>query len=346
MSKDTEGLARTQLELYGRISRAYENLKKSGAANSTVGLVEARLQALESNWAKFEAQHDKLVSTSWDALAEHDYRKKDVMILAEEVYLIQKGAFLDALRALKSKVSGDAPTATSETSPLKRTTLPRIQLPQFSGRYEDWPSFRDLFNSIIGSDSSTSQVEKLHYLKVCLKGEAEALIRSLPTTDENFGRTRAILIEHYENKRILVRSYLSTFTSLHKLKGESVADLRKLYHAVISTAGALKSIGRPINREEDLFVYLIIDLMDTRSRREWENSLKDTTIPPTYAELIHFLERRVHMLESLQPAKPKTDGKKKRLEFATSDSLSARSQTGEESRSVYPVPPGSLPVVL
>lgn len=50
-----EGLIRGQHELYGRITRAFDNLKNTGAANITLGLVEARLQALESNWAKFEA---------------------------------------------------------------------------------------------------------------------------------------------------------------------------------------------------------------------------------------------------------------------------------------------------
>ncbi|KMQ84652.1 hypothetical protein RF55_17380, partial [Lasius niger] len=41
----------------------------------------------------------------------------------------------------------------------------RIQLPHFTGKYEDWPAFRDLFQSIIGKDRNLSEVEKLHYLK-------------------------------------------------------------------------------------------------------------------------------------------------------------------------------------
>jgi len=60
MSKDIECIVRTQFELFGRISRANENLKKSGAANITVGLLEARLGSLASNWEKFEANHENL----------------------------------------------------------------------------------------------------------------------------------------------------------------------------------------------------------------------------------------------------------------------------------------------
>ncbi|KMQ84650.1 hypothetical protein RF55_17384, partial [Lasius niger] len=95
----------------------------------------------------------------------------------------------------------------------------RIQLPHFTGKYEDWPAFRDLFQSIIGKDRNLSEVEKLHYLK-----------------------------------------------------SESAPELRKILNGVSSTAGTLESIDRPISKSEDLFVFLIVELLDVRTRREWENS--------------------------------------------------------------------------
>lgn len=95
-------------------------------------------------------------------------------------------------------------------------------------------------------------VEKLHYLKACLKEEAELLIRSIPTTAENYTRAWTMLKDHFENKRLLVRTYLSQFIALQRLKGEFAPELRKLYHSVKSTVGgALESIGRPITRAED-----------------------------------------------------------------------------------------------
>ncbi|XP_071648524.1 uncharacterized protein [Temnothorax longispinosus] len=300
--REMEGIIRSQHDLHGRIARSYDNLKKMGSTNITIGLVEARLQALDANWAKFEAQHDKLFASFWESLTEHDYEKRNVPATVEEAYLVQKGMFLETLRKLKSKLASEAPGAAPASQP-SRTTLPRIQLPEFTGKYEAWPAFRDLFHSIIEKDGATTSVEKLHYLKSCLKDEAELLVRSLPTTDENFDRAWKTLTDYYENKRLLVRSYISQFTSLQKLKGESVSDLRKLYHCVMSTAGALDNIGRPISRSEDLFVHLIVDLLDPRSRREWENAISETSEPPSYSDLQQFLDRRLHTLESLQPVK-------------------------------------------
>ena len=265
---------------------------------------------------------------------------KNFFLKTEDAFLTQRGLLLDALRTLKNQeliaaavaMPPPPPPATpaSDTLP-PRSTLPRIQLPHFSGRYQDWPPFRDLFSSIIGKDSSTSKVEKLHYLKSCLKGEAELLIRDLPTTDENFQRAWKVLTDFYENKRLLTRSYLSQFTSLQKLKNESAVELRKLYHSVRSTVGSLESIGRPIKSGEDLFVHLVVDLLDARSRREWETDLGEKTDPPSYDELLRFLDRRLHTLESLQPMKQEVSHSKTDSTHQTR-ALHMRKQENKRSR--------------
>lgn len=288
-----------QQELSARIARTYDNLKKAGKANITSGLVATTLKLLDAKWAKFEGQHKVLRSKHWAELKKHEYIVQDVLSQVEEIYVHQR-AQVELNDALAKEVpqaaaEGEGPRATS------RTTLPRIQLPNFSGKYEDWPAFRDLFRSIIGRDSSTTQVEKMHYLKTCLKGEAELLIRNLTTTEENYERAWATLSAYYENKRLLVRAYLANFLSLPKMKSESPIEFRKAFHCLKSTVSSLDSIGRPISCSEDLFVYLAVELLDPRSRREWENSISDTTEPPSFEALAQFLDRRLHTLESMLP---------------------------------------------
>lgn len=140
MTKESEGILRAQHELHGRLARAYENLRKSGIANITVGLVEARLQALESNWSKFEVNHSRLMSVYWEVLERHEYVQDDFLATAEETYLDQKGLFLEELRKAKA-AHDDAPAVAageaSASSHSHRTTLPRIQLPPFSELYQD-----------------------------------------------------------------------------------------------------------------------------------------------------------------------------------------------------------------
>ncbi|XP_036140869.1 uncharacterized protein LOC118644969 [Monomorium pharaonis] len=307
------GLIRSQRALHGRISRTVDNLKKLGQANITTGAVEARLAGLEKYWSTFESQHETLLREHWDALSEDDYVTGDLISVVEETYYVNKGILNDF--AAQAARSGEASTSSTTTVTVSegtshRTTLPRIQLPQFSGKYSEWNSFRDLFLSIMRQDASTSSVEKLHYLKTCLKGEAALLIRNVPTTAENFERAWNTLVRRFENKRLLVRSFLSEFLALHRIKGESASELSNLYNRVRSTVDSLESIGRPVTSSEDFFVHSIVELLDPHSRREWENSINDSTDPPSYIELQRFIERRLQTLEALQPSKSETGGTK------------------------------------
>lgn len=302
MEREIEDLVQGQQELHGRISRAVDNLKKMGQANITPGAVQSRLASLDSCWSKFEAQHETLRTVHREAIKKTDYFRKDYIGIVEETYLTQKGLLLDYAARLAQQSAPATSTSTRADSSSPRTTLPRIQLPQFSGKFEDWPAFRDLFQSIIGKDSSLSEVEKLHYLKVSLKADAESSIK-ICQQPQKTQRAWTILCEQFENKRLLVRSCLTKFTSLPKMKSESATELRKIIHGVSSKVGTLESIGRPITSSEDLFVFSVVDLLDSRTRREWENSVSDSPNPPTFVTLKRFLERRVQMLEALNPGK-------------------------------------------
>ena len=48
-------------------------------------------------------------------------------------------------------------------------TLPRLNLPTFSGSYETWLGFHDLFKSLVNDDENLPEIEKLYYLKGSLR---------------------------------------------------------------------------------------------------------------------------------------------------------------------------------
>lgn len=90
-----------------------------------------------------------------------------------------------------------------------------------------------------------------------------------------------MLCEQLENKRLLVRSCLTKFNLLQKMKTESAVELRKIVNSVSTTVSTLESIGRPISSSEDLFVFSVVELLDSRTRREWENTISDSPNPPS-----------------------------------------------------------------
>ncbi|XP_036142104.1 uncharacterized protein LOC118645339 [Monomorium pharaonis] len=303
-SLEAELMLETQTELLGRIARTEENLKRLGTSRLTKGTVESRLQTLESNWSKFQKNHDIIRAKFRQTLAEHEYFRSNRLAAAEDMVVEQRGVLLDMLESLRTR--GDDRSGHPSAVPPdggSRRKPPHIELPHFSGHIEDWPAFRDLFGSILAQHPALTDVERLHYLKTRVQGEAEERIRNLPTIGPNFQRAWAILEERYENKRVLVRSCLSAFTATPKMKGESVADLKRLVHCMLRTAGNLESIGRKTAYDNDFFVHTVIEMLDARSRREWEDDASNFREPPTYEDLREFLERRLRTVEALSSAK-------------------------------------------
>lgn len=83
--------------------------------------------------------------------------------------------------------------------------LPRIELPTFNGKYEDWHSFFDMFNSLIHSNREISDTQKFHYLRSSLKGDAAEIVSSLEISGSNYADAWTRLKERYDNKRLIVQ---------------------------------------------------------------------------------------------------------------------------------------------
>lgn len=91
--------------------------------------------------------------------------------------------------------------------------LPRIDLPTFSDSYEDWHPFYDVFHSMIHENTALPTIQKMHYLRASLKGEAADVISSLKLAPENYEEAWAMLNERYDNQWVIIcRSTLKRYS--------------------------------------------------------------------------------------------------------------------------------------
>ncbi|XP_071582288.1 uncharacterized protein, partial [Temnothorax nylanderi] len=302
MSMDQSALLNGQHDIHRRIAHAMTNLRKQGTENITLDAVRTRLRILDDLWAKFESNHDLIRACYRDLYTESEYFKTDFFDTVENAYVHQHSlltTYASTLKAALPQVPA-GPEQGGERAP--KTSLPRITLPYFSGAYEEWPSFRDLFLSVIGENSSISNTERFHYLRSCLRGPAEKLVRSLTVTGTNYDRAWAILSRHFENKRELIRSNFATFTAVAKMKGETADELSRIFNAVTTAVNAQESIGRPIESHGmDLFNHLVVELFDQRTRLEWESFISDSVDPPEHEKLTDFIAKRVLTLNAAKP---------------------------------------------
>ncbi|XP_018394546.1 PREDICTED: uncharacterized protein LOC108773284, partial [Cyphomyrmex costatus] len=284
------------------VTRALENFKKIGRANHTYGIVRNRLQTLKETYARCELLHAQLFKVATKEQKDTEkYFKEDVYIELEDAYLAASDYISDALASLEADQAPSSPgLSVSQSQKSEKTlTLPRINLPKFSGDLREWETFRDQFRSMIIDHAELSNVTRLQYLYSCLKDEARDALRNLPLTEANFKIAWNVLLARYDDKRRLVSEHIHTLHTLPAVNTDSAQDLMSLRDKANMSIQALKNLGRPVEWWDDLLVYLVVQKLNKATRKAWELHLGDKTEYPSYTDLHNFLASRIRAFENI-----------------------------------------------
>lgn len=292
-----EALLSKQLSLAGTIARFIANTNKTPQERQTRGYLESRIELLRSYWARFISTHDQIASST-DA-DESSYIRENVFTTTEDEYTLALGSLYDTLAERARVASGNEPLRppTMSTSVPTPTPLPRMDLPKFSGDYLEWESFRDMFDTLIHQNTSLSNVQKLHYLKGNLTGEALQQIRNVSVTETNYIGAWTAIRERYDNVRVLWYHYMAHFQHLSAVPKESGTALKRLLDGTLEVRRALTSLGRPVEHWDDWFVFHAMQKLDPTTLRDFRGSLEKSTGIPTFEHLRLFLEGRIRILD-------------------------------------------------
>lgn len=183
----------------------------------------------------------------------------------------------------------------------RRTRLPEIQLPKFSGGYAEWPNFYALFLTVIDQNTELSDLEKFHHLRSSLCGGALETIASLELKEANYREAVSLLTNRFDNKLLHFQTHIKEIFALKVVANGSAADLRHLSDKVNSHLRALHNIGSKEQIADGLLIYLVTSKMDSSSQMKWEEGLKMDELS-TWSSLSKYLELRCRMLENLENA--------------------------------------------
>ncbi|XP_073956500.1 uncharacterized protein [Choristoneura fumiferana] len=143
------------------------------------------------------------------------------------------------------------------TSTTPTAVLPKIALPKFSSKIEDWPSFIAIFRSLTDDMATISDAVKLHYLLSCLTGEARSMVSHLQLTNDNFTVAMDILTRRYENRRVLIDRFVDIIMGLPQIHARS--DIRTLFLTpLISAQSALNNLDLPMKDCDYVFVSIVV----------------------------------------------------------------------------------------
>ncbi|XP_061724166.1 uncharacterized protein LOC133530287 [Cydia pomonella] len=294
-----------QADTLEKVKKAYVNYKKSPKERLTAGYVKGRIDTLELYWKEFKVLHEILIlSFPMEQRQATNYFANNMFEEFEEAYYAYKGEMMSKLDCMGPTKSESKQTLTPSTSNSGEVKLPRISLPSFNGDYTEWQSFHDLFMALVHNNESLQDVQKLHYLKSSLAGEAEALLRQFSITAENYKEAWSVLKKRYANKRYIANCVFKKFFTQKTLTHESATALRQLLDTSVECMSALKHLGLPTNHWDAIINYSIVSKLDSSTHKEWEEliSRDETNDLPSFEKLKSFLENRFRTLEMVEPA--------------------------------------------
>ncbi|XP_058811047.1 uncharacterized protein LOC131675938 [Topomyia yanbarensis] len=177
--------------------------------------------------------------------------------------------------------------------------LPQISLPKFGGKIDDWLNFRDLYMSLIHWQTDLPEVEKFHYLRSQLEGEALNLVNTLPLTKANYMVAWDMLVQRYSNTKLLKKRKIQALFELSSIKRESAEEMHSLLESFEAIVKSLDHIvSQPADYKDLLLLHMLSSRLDSSSRRSWED-LSSSREDETLKDLTDFMRRRIQMLEAI-----------------------------------------------
>jgi len=86
---------------------------------------------------------------------------------------------------LRTSIFSPFSSSARESDSSMHIRLPKLNLPTFFGKYDEWFPFFDIFNSVIHSNISLSNMQRFQK-RASLTGDASAVISSLELSDANY----------------------------------------------------------------------------------------------------------------------------------------------------------------
>ncbi|XP_030757302.1 uncharacterized protein LOC115883129 [Sitophilus oryzae] len=251
---------------------------------------------LIDEFSEIQAEIEEVVS---DADLEAEYKEREAFS-NEYFHEISKAKKLIFEYNKNSNSNLDTESAAARDSVFHTNVkLPPIQVPKFSGDYETWLEFRETFESLIHTNESLTGIQKFHYLKVSLAGNAAEVVSSLEFSANNYAVAWDLLCDRYNNSRLLVQNHIKAIFNIQAFSKESSKTLRNIIDTLSKHLKALKQLNQPAEHWDTLIIYIVTSKLDTGTIRDWEEYISKLDVPKL-SDLKSFLKSKADLLETIE----------------------------------------------
>lgn len=291
-----------QRALIKQLHNAVTNYNKCSKKKRTLTYLQARLEALEKLHSDILELHTSIFESP--EIEVDEYIESDEFELVEEAYFSLKSVLRDGIIALQPpiaqtiQINPAAQPVGNNVVPVNDFRLPTISIPSFSGEYTSWPSFKNSFDHLVATNQTLSNLQRLHFLKNSLTGDARKLIQHYDLAEANYQAAWDKLKQRYDNKNLLISSHLKNLIHHPAQIKESASHLRSLIDSVTDSLNGLRTLGVDTVGWDPIIIYLLIEKVSKDTHSIWQ-STQMTNELPTLVDFTAFLENRFRTLEAI-----------------------------------------------
>lgn len=304
MEEQLNALVRQRLAMENKLKRVKTATTTSVAApNANLRNVHFLRQQLESvqdcckKFGEYQAQIYSMALTG-DQRTQHEKCELEFEKMYDQLCI----SLNEHLEKLVKPEPAAAVIPTTSTNVVVPQYLPPliVPLPKFDGTYENWNSFKSMFQNIMARYVNEAPAIKLFHLRESLIGNAEGVIDQDIVNNNDYDAAWAVLEEQYGDTRIIVDKHIDAVFALPKISSDNAAELRKLIDSCVKHVEGLKNLELPVDGlGEQMTVNLLASRMDRETRRAWEAEQK-VGVLPSYAATITFLKNRCRVWERIE----------------------------------------------
>ncbi|KAI5715931.1 hypothetical protein M8J77_024772 [Diaphorina citri] len=274
--------------LFGKVQSTYDLLKKLSVDKTLKPSFLSKVSLIDAYHQEYKEVINQLeelrVFQNEDYIP--DYSKLDAF--EELVGIIKYNA---------KKCESTSSSGSDKVSP-ELPKLPPLDLPYFDGNIQRWSLFSETFTSLIHTNKSLSDDQKIHYLVSRLKGSALSVCSGIPAVGSNYQTIWQALKDRYEDKRAMAGSYMDSILDFKHIRSESIEMYQKFIDEVGMSVLALKALKLPDLAEYILYA-LSVKKLDTELCRKFEAKVFDSQSMPQFTDLLAFVNEQVRILERM-----------------------------------------------
>jgi hypothetical protein len=204
----SDKLKRKREEIKQRLARTFKFVEDF-TSDQNINSIKTRENAVRDALDEFNKVQEQIEDNV--SIAELEAQTNE-RIEFENIYFETMTAIATAIESYdKTKVAATNNNQNStaiQSHQNSKINLPVIQIPEFSGHFEKWLSFRDVFQSLIHNNNNLNSIEKMHYLKSSLSGDALHTIENLAISGANYDEAWSLLEKRYGNERLIVQAHI------------------------------------------------------------------------------------------------------------------------------------------